>query len=906
MAPSPFYREKLCRLFEKNARDLGLLQNEEKVSEGDVSSHLARGARITFSSTVFLLNTPDEVAPFGHIARLIGREEVSSHLFQKLCAGRGGIITALYGLPGVGKTSLAATFIHREDVRCYFQDGMLWINVGLQPKIEALLSACGGLFGLVGSEAEKSTGVETWTKAIHAAIGKRQMLFVIDNVWSVEDALPFLSMGGPNCAYLVTTRLPNVSLRLANGGAIAVRELVDEESLTLLSRFVPSVLDQEREAARSLVQLVGGLPLELMLVGKYLQMHAYGGQPRRIRAALDRLHDIEERLHLFEQPMPMYYAVGQRRNSSASLRTVIQISDEQLSQPARQALYALAVFPAKPSSFSEEAALAISGASVEVLDTLIDAGLLEGAGSDCYTLHSSIIDYVHSIQVNTDAKTRLVAYTLDYLERYSDAYDVVERESTSIFAGLEAMCEPGQEANLLQAILLFVPFLHLRGLYLLSEKYLLRAHCDAKIFGTARNSISIAYYLGNNKLNQGDYAQAKVLYQQALQLAYQLDEREQCSQLLANLGVVAVELGIYTQADECFQKALVVARQYGYYELIAKLLFYLGVSLAERGNYVQAEAYFQESLTLARRYGYQKWIGVLLVVFGLINGKRGEYTQTDFYFQESLKIAQHLKYSELIGSVLINLGQLEMDRGHYTQAEGYLQDGLTQVRLIGASRLICEALHTSGMLATRRGNYTQALRYLQEGLTLAQRIGHRERQSQLQLSLGVVASAREEYTDAQVYLQESLTLANQLGHSECISGALIHLGSIAVRLKNYIQAEIYLQEGLSLAHLIRKLEYVCLALYVQGESCLEQQDVNGAARCFQEMSLSVPSQCQEQLAYALYGQAQVAHRRGDLAEACKFGEAALSKFDALGHCSMRDVRQWLLLIPLPDGLQKPV
>src|SRR6185437_4612117 len=200
ITPGSFYREKLCRLFEKDARELGLLQLTEETDEETTSTAISSSSTAgeTSSSGVFLFLTPGSCP----VTNLIGREEILSYLSQRLCAGRGGVVTALYGLPGVGKTSLAATFIQRIDVQNFFQDGILWINIGSRPNIAGLLSSCGKLLGLAESEMEKLSSIEARIKAVHVAIGKRQMLLVIDDVWTLEEALPFFKICGVKCAYL--------------------------------------------------------------------------------------------------------------------------------------------------------------------------------------------------------------------------------------------------------------------------------------------------------------------------------------------------------------------------------------------------------------------------------------------------------------------------------------------------------------------------------------------------------------------------------------------------------------------------------------------------------------------------------------------------------------------------------
>src|SRR6185436_15116679 len=162
--------------------------------------------------------------------------------------------------------------------------------------------------------------------------------------------------------------------------------------LDLLACYGVAVTESE---ARSLVRAVGGLPLALSLMGRYLQRETRAGQPRRIRAALDRLQQIGERLSLAQTRSPL----EARSDVPLSLLTVVASTDDALDADARATLRGLSVFPSKPNTFSEEAALAVTGAPVAALDTLADFGLLEAAPEGRYTLHQTISEYaLHRIE----------------------------------------------------------------------------------------------------------------------------------------------------------------------------------------------------------------------------------------------------------------------------------------------------------------------------------------------------------------------------------------------------------------------------------------------------------------------------------------------------------------------------
>ena len=133
-----------------------------------------------------------------------------------------------------------------------------------------------------------------------------------------------------------------------------------EQSIQLLDKLAPQVVSREAQKVQDLVQAVGGLPLALTLLGNYLRKQAYSGPARRITAAMERLSDAEVRLQISEPHVPVESHPSLPIETSLSLQSVIAVTDQLLPEPARHTLYALSVFPPKPNTFSEEAALAVA------------------------------------------------------------------------------------------------------------------------------------------------------------------------------------------------------------------------------------------------------------------------------------------------------------------------------------------------------------------------------------------------------------------------------------------------------------------------------------------------------------------------------------------------------------------
>ena len=208
--PGPRYRQKLLQLFNKSAEELGLVPRDTDNGAQD-TPHGALAAlphKATPGSVGLIEPLYDPVIPSSLIGPvgLVGREDLLQKLKERLYAGEHVVLSAINGLPGVGKTALAVELVHNREVRAYFRDGVLWAGLGPVPNVAGLLGRWGTLLGV----APDHTNIEGWQKAITVAIGERRMLLVIDDAWTVEDSLIF-QVGNAQCAHLLTTRLPQVA-----------------------------------------------------------------------------------------------------------------------------------------------------------------------------------------------------------------------------------------------------------------------------------------------------------------------------------------------------------------------------------------------------------------------------------------------------------------------------------------------------------------------------------------------------------------------------------------------------------------------------------------------------------------------------------------------------------------------
>ncbi len=797
--PSPHFRQKLSVLFGLSVAELGLLpaeRGEQAVTEAE-QHEIVPSATAVSASVIDPAILPLPV----HDDTLIGREGLLAHLKSLLLNEGTHTTVALNGLPGVGKTALAAALAHDPEVRAYFADGILWAGLGYEPDVLGLLSRWGTLLQCAPLDVTQRSRPQAWANSIHAAIGQRRTLLVVDDAWNIAEALAF-RVGGPQCVHLVTTRFPEIASRFAPHHAIVVRELDSTDGQKLLMHLSPEVARAEPNDVQSLVEAVGGLPLALTLLGNFLRAQSHSGQPRRLRAALQRLRDADERIRLHE-PQPLVgIHPGLKSDTPLSLYAVIGMSDQQVSEEARVALRALAVFPPKPNTFSEDAAVAIGAFAVETLDELTDAGLLEGRGPERYTMHQTIADYARIHLTDEHVIERFVQYFVSYVETHTADYAALDSENNNIIAALETAGEKGLLEALARGVHAYTPLLITRGLYTVAETYLQRSLEAAH---TLKNSIyetSAWLDLGKIAEHRGNYVQAQTYWQKSLSLArengqvreeahtlrelgsiawkqgqlqqaYQfyagglallrsMQDQHGVADALKNLGNLAAEQGQPEEAHRLYEEALTLFRAINDSRGVATTTHNQGILAREQGRPDQAYQLYNEALAIFRELGDLRSCAVALNNLGNLTRNQGQPELARQFLEESVTIARKLesRYNEAFSQ--LNLGSLEADLGNFVQAQQIMEESLAIFRALQSQRSIALTLQSLGNLARKQGHYVQAVQYLQEALIIFQDLQEQRQSALTRRELGVVARQQGYLEEARQYYAEALALLIQL------------------------------------------------------------------------------------------------------------------------------------------------
>ena len=175
------------------------------------------------------------------------------------------ITTAIQGAGGYGKTTLARAICHDDRIIDAFDDGVLWIEFGETP---------GDLTGYFHDLIEEFSGerpqyenISSAQAALRELFTERDVLLVIDDVWSRDHLYPFTALQ-KHVTILITTRFANVLP--IDTESINVDRMQESEAVQMLGAGLS--LDGAQNGALAVwAERLGYWPLLLKLVNGFLR-----------------------------------------------------------------------------------------------------------------------------------------------------------------------------------------------------------------------------------------------------------------------------------------------------------------------------------------------------------------------------------------------------------------------------------------------------------------------------------------------------------------------------------------------------------------------------------------------------------------------------------------------------------
>ncbi|MEJ5346960.1 MAG: BTAD domain-containing putative transcriptional regulator [Chloroflexus sp.] len=623
---------------------------------------------------------------------LIGRQLELDHLRQWLLAPDERLIV-LVGEGGVGKSRLAHAAARK--VVQHFRDGVWFVplvGVGTDARVvetdtlrELLATTIAGSIGLT-----LHGKTDPCTQLLNYLSG-REILIWLDNFEHLLPATELLwaiVQSAPRVTILVTSRerlhFQSERILQLTGLPVPAADALDSDTFDSVKLFVaracrvwPAFTLNEANLAAivQICRLLEGLPLGIELAASWVEQFT----PMEIAAAIATNVDM---LATTFQDFPERHR---------SVRATFIYSWRLLSPGEQTTLAQLAVFQ---GTWSREAALRVTQASLADLIALVHKSLVQVVAPGRYTLHTLVrhlaAEQVAAIPaIERVARDRHCSYYSELLaahethlrgDHQSTALTTLDAERPNIQVAWEWAIQTARRDDLAQAARSLHLFYKYRNHFQEGKELFARvldsSHLwpDTSAWQNLRGRLLVC--LGDFALHLGQYAEAACLLEQSLRLLHDVPDgtRETALDIahaMAYLGLVKERQGDYTAAKTMCQASLDRYRLLNDRSGMTTALRSIASVAEGLAQYAEAEGLLHESLALSQEIGNRRESALTLNLLGIVTEMQQRYTEACHYYRQSLQLFSEIGERWGMHLPLGNLGDVAFTLGNYQDAKSY-------------------------------------------------------------------------------------------------------------------------------------------------------------------------------------------------------------------------------------------
>ncbi|MEU6920909.1 MULTISPECIES: BTAD domain-containing putative transcriptional regulator [unclassified Streptomyces] len=666
-----------------------------------------------------------------------GRASFVRELGARLATAEGSVmaVSALAGIGGVGKTTLAVHVAHQ--ARQHFPDGQLYVDLqgagARAAEPETVLGAFLRALGTADSAIPDS--LDERAALYRSTLDGRRILVLLDNAHDAAQVRPLLP-GTAGCAALITSRVRMVDL--AGSHLVDLDVMSPEEALQLFTRIAGEErISAEREAALDVVAACGFLPLAIRIAASRLSAR----RTWTVSVLAAKLADGRRRL-------------DELQAGDLAVKATFELGYGQLEPAQARAFRLLGLADGPDISLAAAAAVLDleAHAAEDLLEALVDTSLLESAAPGRYRYHdlvrlyaracaerdeepaeresalSRLLDFYLATAAGVYALERPGDRTVAHLEptgykgltftRHEHALDWLYSEANSLLACAQQSTTAGTIRRSVDLLLACKDLAESGANSRQFESVATVLRDAAAVAGDPRSEARARTTLAQVHSTAGRFDQADEEARKAMWLAPSTDDVWTHCNAPNEVGIIAGYRNRLDEAEALLQQTIAAFRADANQPGEASALCNLSRVHLAIGHTTSAVELASEGVALYNRMGLTLRLANGRYALGLALARAGRQEEAQDRLSEALSVFRDSRQRLWEGMTLFRLAEVHLDAGRSAQAAGLAEQALAVLLHVGGEWRRANVLTVLGKALQRIGQADRAKVCWQDALSV--------------------------------------------------------------------------------------------------------------------------------------------------------------------------------------------
>jgi eukaryotic-like serine/threonine-protein kinase len=355
----------------------------------------------------------------------------------------------------------------------------------------------------------------------------------------------------------------------------------------------------------------------------------------------------------------------------------------------------------------------------------------------------------------------------------------------------------------------------------------------------------------------------------ALNIAVQVDNREQQAMILQTTGVAYKLLGRSEEALRNYQQSMDINTRLGKKRGVAANLSEISQVQARMGKPDLALASLNKALSLQREIGAKKEAGDTLIDLGQLYEDRDQHDQALDNFKQALQIERDSGDEHYQALCLNNIGNADFAKGEYADALTYFEQALDLRQKLNNPAEIAETLSNVGEAMAKTGQYDKAIEDHLRALDLERKAGDKRGAASDSASLGVLFGYQGRLGAAVKSTAEAVRSFHELqDRSFWMAQALTAYADALIQAGQFTEAAPVIKEGGDLARELKSNSTLAAVTDLEGDRAFYQGDTKAALTSYQRaLDIARHAKSREDGIRAQFNLARLQMQEGDTGRA---------------------------------------